>query len=186
MLRPAIFLVFLGATVGSLFDWLHVRTGAIAYPHPTSLGIAWWVPLLYGTAAPAIGLSHPLADRWLGRQARVPHTRVRLILGFSGFCAIWFATGALPYSSTIVAAILAPISLAIWFLFDRTWQGVVLAIATAVFGFGFEAILSRLGLFRHTHPDVLGIAIWLPTIYVAASVGIGNLGRALTHRGSTI
>ena len=180
MLRPAIILVLLGATFGSLFDWLHVKTGAIAYAKPTSLGIAWWVPLLYSTAALAIGLSHPMADRLLGRVERVAHTRARLVFGFVAFCAIWFATGALPFSSAIVAAMLAPVSLAIWFALDRTWQGLLLASSTAVFGFAFEALLSRLGLFRHIHPDVLGIAIWLPTIYVAASVGIGNLGRALT------
>jgi hypothetical protein len=42
-----------------------------------------------------------------------------------------------------------------------------------------EVVLSSAGLFSHTHPDVLGVALWLPWIYVAASVGVGNLGRWL-------
>ena len=44
-----------------------------------------------------------------------------------------------------------------------------------------EVVLSRAGLFRHTHPDVLGIALWLPWIYVGASVGLGNVGRFLAE-----
>ncbi|MCY0541599.1 hypothetical protein OVW21_26595, partial [Klebsiella pneumoniae] len=51
---------------------------------------------------------------------------------------------------------------------------------TAIVGFAVEVTLSRAGLFFHTHPDVLGIALWLPWIYVAASVGLGNVGRWLT------
>ena len=37
----------------------------------------------------------------------------------------------------------------------------------------------RAGLFHHTQRDMLGLAYWLPWLYVAGSVGIGNIGRAL-------
>jgi hypothetical protein len=179
MLRRALVLALLGATFGTLFDWAHVRTGAIGYPRPDMFGIAWWVPLLYTCASLAIGLSHPIADRLLGRRPRFPHTRARLAVGFFGLCAIWFASGALPFSTMVVSAFLAPAALALWWTLDRTWQGLLAAVATAIVGFAVEVVLSRAGFFHHTHPDVLGIAVWLPWIYVAASVGLGNVGRWL-------
>lgn len=182
MLRRALILASLGAVFGTLFDYAHVRTGAIAYPSPSPIGVPFWVPFLYAGSALLIGFSHPTMDRWLGRPERFALTPLRIAAGFAGFLAVWFLSGALPFGSGAVALILAPIALAIWFFLDRTWQGLVLAALTAIIGFAMEVGLSRAGLFRHTHPDVLGIAVWLPCIYVAASVGVGNLGRALSPR----
>ena len=179
-LGAALILALLGASLGPALDYAHVVTGAIRYPAPTH-GLPWWVPLLYAGAALAIGLSHPAGDALLGRRPRLPLTRGRVVAGFAGFCAVWLASGALPLSSAIVAGILAPGSLALWWWLDRSWQGLLQAAATAAGGCAVEVVLSRAGLFSHTHPDVLGVALWLPWIYVAASVGVGNVGRWLSH-----
>jgi len=72
-------------------------------------------------------------------------------------------------------------SLAMWWALDRTWQGVVAALATALGGCATEVALSHAGLFHYTHPDVLGLAQWLPWNYVAAAVGLGNVGRWLAE-----
>ena len=179
MLRPAIFLALLGAALGPILDYAHVATGAIRYTPPVRF-VPWWVPLLYTGAALSIGLSHPAADRLL-RRAPAPLTRPRLVAGFAAFCAVWFLSGALPFGSLVVAAILAPASLALWWWLDRTWQGLVQAALTAAGGCAVELTLTRAGLFAHNHPDVLGLAWWLPWIYVAASVGVGNVGRWLVR-----
>jgi hypothetical protein len=172
----------LGASFGTLFDYAHVRTGAITYPGLDHPGVPFWVPLLYTGAALSIGLTHPVGDRLLGRRARFPHTPGRLVAGFVGLCAIWFLTGALPLDTAVVSAILGAASLGMWWGLDRTWQGLVQAGATAAAGCAVEVTLMRAGWFRHTHPDVLGFALWLPWIYVAASVGLGNVGRWLAER----
>ena len=172
-------LALLGATFGTLFDEAHVLTGAIRYPGPPAFGVPWWVPLLYAGASLGIGLSTPIADGWLGRRARFPETPARLVAGFVGLCAVWFASGALPLGSAAVAVILAAASLGMWWGLDRTWQGLVEAAGTALAGCAVEVTLSRAGLFAHTRQDVLGLAWWLPWIYVAASVGLGNVGRRL-------
>ncbi|MFT3765402.1 MAG: hypothetical protein QM820_07805 [Minicystis sp.] len=177
-MRAVIILALLGASLGPVLDYAHVVTGAIRYPPPVRF-VPWWVPLLYLGASLAIGLSHPAADGMLGRPAPPLLTRGRLAAGFLGFCAIWFASGALHFSSAIVAAILAPASLALWWWLDGTGQGLVQGATTALGGCAVEIGLSRVGLFSHTHQDVLGIAWWLPWIYVAASVGLGNIGRWL-------
>jgi hypothetical protein len=177
-LRAVLILALLGASLGPVLDYAHVVTGAIRYPPPTRW-LPWWVPLLYMGAALAIGLSHPLGDAPFGRRPRLPLTRGRVAAGFAGFCAVWLASGALPFSSAIVCAVLAPASLALWWWLDRSWQGLLQAAATVACGCAVEIVLSRAGLFSHTHPDVLGVALWLPCIYVAASVGVGNVGRWL-------
>jgi hypothetical protein len=177
MLRAALRLALLGAVLGPLLDYAHVVTGAIRYA-PGVRFVPWWVPLLYAGAALSVGLAHPAMDRHLGRVP-APKDRAHLAAGFAGFCAVWVASGAIPLGSAAVAAILAPASLALWWWLDRTWQGLVQAAATAAGGCLVEMTLSRAGLFAHTHPDVLGLAWWLPWIYVAASVGVGNVGRWL-------
>ena len=177
--RRALLLTLLGAAVGPIFDFAHVHTGAIGYSRPLFLGLDWWVPLVYIGAAAGIGLSHPWIDRALGRRSRWPHTRARLAIGLIGVCAIWLASGAIPLDSLSVTAILAPASLALWWALDRTWQGLLMAGGTAIAGVLIEVTLMRAGLFHHTHRDMLGLAYWLPWLYVAGSVGIGNIGRAL-------
>lgn len=180
-LRAVIALAVMGAALGPMLDYLHVVTGAIRY-HPPVPFVPWWVPLLYTGASLAIGLSHPVMDPLLGRAQPPPLTPARLAAGFVGLCAVWFASGAIHLPSAIVAAILAPASLALWWWLDRTGQGLAQAAATAVGGCAVEIVLSRAGVFSHTHQDVLGVALWLPFIYVAASVGLGNMGRWLVHR----
>jgi hypothetical protein len=185
VLRAALVLAILGATLGPVLDYAHVVTGAIRYA-PEVRFLPWWVPVLYGGAALGIGLSHPAFDRLFPRRTASRLTRGRLGAGFGIFCAIWFASGAIPLPSAPVAALLAPASLALLWWLDRTWQGLVQAAATAAAGVAVEVTLSRAGLFSHTHPDVLGVALWLPWLYVAASVGVGNIGRWLVASGAAI
>ena len=178
MLRAAIVLFLLGAVLGPVLDYLHVVTGAIRYMDPARF-VPWWVPIVYISASLSIGLTHPMADKLLRRRTPAQLTGARVAAGFVGFCAIWFASGAIPLGSGAVALLLAPASLALWWWLDRTVQGLAMAAGTAAGGVAVEVVLTRAGLFAHTHPDVLGVAFWLPCIYVAASVGIGNLGRWL-------
>ncbi|HEV7235896.1 MAG TPA: hypothetical protein VGN15_06935, partial [Ktedonobacteraceae bacterium] len=73
----AILWLFLsGAIVGTALDVYHVHSHIERYPVPVLFGVAWWVPLLFGTAVVAIGCTHPLVDPLLG-QRRQPR---RLLL----------------------------------------------------------------------------------------------------------
>ena len=55
----------------------------------------------------------------------------------------------------------------------------VLALATAAVGVGVEATLASRGVFSYVAPDAGRVASWLPWLYVAASVAVGNLARYL-------
>src|SRR6266568_9121381 len=75
----ALWLFLLGATFGTALDALHVYTGVERYPMPAFLGVAWWVPLLFGAAAIAIGYSHPLVDPLISRTR--PYRRLSSSIG---------------------------------------------------------------------------------------------------------
>lgn len=173
-------LLLAGATLGSLFDWTHVATGTTAYTAPYWLGLAWWVPLMFASAALAIGLSHPHLDRRFGhRPPRRSHTA--LLAGLVGLGAIWAGSGLLPLPHWQRGLVLAPAALALWWTLDRTRVGLALAAATAIVGCAVEILVSRLGYFVYVEPDFININSWLPWVYVAASVAGGNLGRALSR-----
>jgi hypothetical protein len=190
--RDLLVLFMVGAVFGSLGDLTHVLTGTTTYP-PLVYGIyffgllPYWVPLLFGTAGIAIGASHPWADRWLGGGTR-PGTRTwgLVAAGSSAFLGLDALSGWLPRDSLgIASVVLAAGALGLWIWLDRTWQGLVLAAATALVGTAFEVMLIRRGIFAY-RPQLSGLAgaaPWLPWLYVAASVAVGNLGRKLQQTG---
>lgn len=176
--RLVLRLVILGAVVGPLLDRAHAWTGAIGYDVPvTALGVPWWVSLVYIGAALGIGLSHPALDRALKRPQRVTLSLPKLALGFTMMALLWVASGLLPGSNAFIAACLFVGAAATLAALDRTWQGALMALGTGAGGVVVETALVRLGLFHHRRPDVLGLPIWLPCLYFAGSVAIGNLAR---------
>jgi hypothetical protein len=179
IVRQLLVLAAFGAVVGPVLDFAHFRTGAIGYLTPVTFGVPWWVVIVYACAAVGIGGSHPRLDRLLGRRQRVPLTPALLVAGVLALFAIWIASGLLPFSSGVVSAILAVASLGVWAALDRTAQGLALGAGTAAAGVLVEVVLVKAGLFYHAHADVLGVALWLPWLYVAGSVAIGNVGRRL-------
>jgi hypothetical protein len=174
--REAVGLLAAGAVLGTLLDGVHVATATTRYTHPTVAGLAWWVPLMFGGATVAIGASHRLVDRWLRRDLRPDGGRVAagmvLVLG------LWATSGLVKPAGTALW-ILAPASVAMWLLLDRTLVGLGLAIATAISGVVVEATLVSLGVFTYVAPDAGRVASWLPWLYVAASVAVGNYARWL-------
>jgi hypothetical protein len=171
-------LALLGAVIGPFLDRAHAWTGAIAYDTPvTPLGVPWWVSLVYLGAALGIGLTHPALDRVLRRPQRVALTPRVLAAGFASMVVLWIGSGLIPASNAVIALVLVAGAGGMWWAFDGTWQGVVLAAGTGMGGVVVEATLVRLGLFHHTRPDVLGLPVWLPFVYFGGSVAIGNLSR---------
>ncbi len=165
-----------GAVLGTLLDGVHVATATTRYARPAVLGLAWWVPLEFGAAALAIGLSHRLVDRLLGRDVRPSGARVAA--GMALALALW-ATSGVVKPAGMALGILAPASVAMWLALDGTLVGLALAIATAAAGVTVESTLVSLGVFAYAAPDAGRVASWLPWLYVAASVAVGNYARWL-------
>ena len=181
-MRQAIGLVAAGAVLGPLLDGVHVATATTRYAHPALFGLAWWAPLLFAGASLAIGLSHELIDVVLDRHVR-PDGRT-VTVGIVALLMLWAISGLVKPAGAALW-ILAPASVAMWAILDGSVVGLVLALATASCGVAVEASLVSAGAFAYAAPDAGRVASWLPWLYVAASVAVGNLARWLTRARST-
>jgi hypothetical protein len=169
--KPTIWLLLYGATVGTLLDGIHTHIGATVYTHPVMWRAAWWVPLLFASAF-AIGAVRPLVDRTPVSTGAV----IAAQLAFAGAYAIsgWPALGR-----PVRAAILVGIFAATWALCDGKRAGIWIAAAAAVGGPLTEIALIHLGLFRHLQVDFLAIPMWLPCLYLCAGVSLSLAGKRL-------
>lgn len=176
--KIAFSLFALGAIPGTLLDAFQVANQVERYPFPAFLGVAWWVPLLFGTASLVIGLSHPLVDPLLRHHRSPSMLNSIAALGWL-ILAYLISVGALdPLTKT---GLLLLIYLNFWMLSGRAWQNLVLSIVTAITGTLIEMILVAPGAFEYLHPNWLGVPAWLPLIYACASLAVGDMGRSLIH-----
>src|SRR5215467_1480013 len=128
----ALWLFLLGATLGTMIDAFHVYTGVERYPLPAFLGVAWWVPPLFGIATVAIGYSHPLADPLL--QHIGAKRRLVISMGELTWLLLAYLIAASMLESLAKVGILVVIYLNFWILAGRSWQNLLLAFLTAVTG----------------------------------------------------
>ncbi|GAC1565728.1 MAG: hypothetical protein NVS3B14_04460 [Ktedonobacteraceae bacterium] len=176
--RTLLLLFLLGATLGTALDAFHVYSQVERYPPPTLLGVAWWVPVLFGCAAVAIGYSHPLVDPLLC------HRRFRSL--FSSLLGLaWlplvYLIGASFFDTLTKTALILLVYFNFWLLSGSDWQNLALSLVTAITGTLIEMILIAAGAFSYLHPDMLGVPYWLPGIYACASLAVGDLGRSLMY-----
>ena len=188
-MKKVLTLFAVGFVIGPIGDFFHVHTGTTAYPPEIYglyfWGLPFWVPLLFGAASLAVGLSHPAFDKILGPDRLRPGAQGlgRVVFGLLIFIGAYTLSGYLPDSyGWHNDLLLALIAMATWALLDWTWQGLVLGVLTAVSGAAAEMILVHLGVFSYLPPrnTLWGVAPWLPYLYFTASVTVGNLGRYLS------
>jgi hypothetical protein len=178
-----------GAALMFLGDQCHVISGTTAYP-PSGwtlpiVGVPAWIFPLFASTLVVVGLTHPALDRVLARPTRVPLRFRHVAIGLVSFLALWAASGFLPLATGGAKDIVLALGVAlVWWLFDRTWQGLAIGAVTALGGVVAEVLLTRSGAFHYaTHArNLFGVASWLPLLYVAGSVTGGNLGRWLSLR----
>ena len=181
--RMLLWLFLAGATLGTALDAFHVLSGVERYAAPALLGVAWWVPLLFGGAAVAIGYSHPLLDPLLH------HRRFRSLLSSLpelAWLPLAYLVSASFFDTLTKTLLIALIYCNFWLLTGGGWQNLVLSLVTAITGTLIEMILVAAGAFAYLHPDMLGVPYWLPALYACASLAVGDLGRSLFYstRGS--
>jgi hypothetical protein len=162
-----VILVGLGATLGSALDAIHSHFGAISYTSPVIAKAAWWVPLLFAGAY-GTGIGRPLLAR-----EEPPISAWKVALGMGLFIAAYWLW-------PVRCALLSAIFLTGWAICDRTRLGLLIAALAAFFGPVVEITLVHAGVFLHHEAHVLGIPVWLPFLYLTASVGLGSLARWLT------
>jgi hypothetical protein len=175
-----LWLFLLGATLGTALDAFHVYSYVEQYTRPSFFGVAWWVPLLFGSAAVAIGYSHPLVDPLIHNIR--PARRISTSIAELGWLVLAYLVTASPLGSIAKAGLLMLIYLNFWLLVGRGWQNLLLSLVTAITGTLVEMTLVAAGAFFYLQPDILGVPYWLPCIYACASLAVGDLGGSLMYR----
>ena len=179
-LKLTLILFLVGAVLGPTMDGFHTHSDTLFYPHVWLLKMDWWVPFLFGGAGVAVGLSHLDLDLRLGKDY-LDLTWVHVAFGMASFAAIYFISGFLKIDETRKVVLLYTLAFLVWYIYDKTYSGLLLALVTAVLGTFSEISLIAADWFYYTHPDFLGVPYWLPALYVAASVAVGNFARKMSR-----
>jgi hypothetical protein len=176
----ALFWLFLaGAICGTALDAFHVYSSIERYHRPAFLGVAWWVPLLFGFATVSIGYSHPFMDPLI-HNIRRPRRLTTSIAELS-WLLLAYVIAAGTFTSISKAILLGLIYFNFWLLTGRGWRNLLLSVVTAITGTLIEMTLVAAGAFSYLQSDIFGIPYWLPFMYACASLAVGDLGRSLMY-----
>ncbi len=186
--RTFLILFFLGFFLGPIGDYCHVLSGTDAYPPHIFrfyfFKIPFWVPFLFGLATLGIGLSHLSFDAKFGppEPRRGAKRGAFAMLGLLCFLGLYAASGYLRWQIGGGNDIfMTGVAIFLWVVLDRTWQGIVLGLLTALVGTAVEITLVHVGAFYYLPraANFFGVPSWLPSLYFAASVTVGNFARYL-------
>ena len=163
-----------GSVLCTLLDQLHVRFGVLAYRDGPMFGQAPWVPGLFALAtlvglagyvtwARKLGFRRDLVegprDRWGTLEAAWALAWLTVTYAVSGPLQRW--------PQALLFVYVATFALRCWSL--RAPGLAVNAVQFAVGGTAFESLLSSTGAFHYRHPDLWGVPMWLPGVYLHAA-----------------
>jgi hypothetical protein len=172
-----------GAVAGSALDALHTHSGTTAYARPGWYLMSAGTPLIFGLAGLSVGLSYPLAERLTGRRACRRLTWAEATAGFAVFAGLYAASAYLPASGAVKLVVLLVGAAGLFAGLARTTLALVLAVLTAVLGPLVEALLVHTGFFAYREPELLGVAMWLPALYLCGSLAFGAVGDKVMGAG---
>lgn len=140
----------------------------------------WWIAPSSGTAAAVVGLIYPCSDIRLGKPHKLEREWssvfkcVVLFLGISHACA------KITFNSPMhIFLFMAMSSLTLWWLFDRSKNGLGLAVLVTMCACVLLQGLIYLGVYRNGEPDFLYARSWLPWYFFSGVVTFGSIGRQL-------
>jgi hypothetical protein len=164
----------------ALCDQIHVQAGVLDYETGGFFGQAWWVPLQFGVAAVAIVAGAvPFA-----RQREQPKS-ADFVTGTAWFVAAYAASGvfdAHPIALAVAFVLAWALRVA---LARQPGPLVAYSLLLAAAGTAAEAILSAAGTFAYADPDMIGVPIWLPGLYLQGAPLALALAKALSQPGGT-
>ena len=161
-------------------DYLHATHGVTGY-FRADLGVQpWWVLLLFPTAVLVTVATVEPTRRLLGGSQLPLPTLGQLVADFGLFVGAYALTSFLHDRPTLLALILVGGWLGRCLGRQPLWV-ILFSLGNGVAGFAAEASLIALGQFKYQHPDLFGVARWLPGIYLHAGllgVTLSSLVRA--------
>ena len=195
--KQTLFMGICGALLGPFLDGYHSAFGVLAYTNPINvqlLGVRliqsdWWVPPMFGLAGIILGLTYPYLDTSFGVDSAKRRPPMHKVLYCISLFALQYYLSGLVFSlgwpDAPLHALLAALAAANWLTFDRTPTGAVMSVVTGLAGPALEIALINVlpiltgpdGLYHYTHPDLLGIPLWIGWVYAAGAPAVGNLAR---------
>ena len=164
MRRRLVVLFGAGAVGMGMCDRTHLAFGVLRQAGPAFLGQGLWVMPLFGASGVAMVLGHGAVRRWFGEPLRPARPGAAVASALLGGAA-YFVTGPLQKAPLALASGL----FAAWLvraLLRRSPASIAVSLVLCVAGPLVEATVSRLGLHTYARPDLLGVPIWLPGIYL--------------------
>jgi hypothetical protein len=154
---------------------MHYLADVLWYPDRTLWGQAWWVPMLFGGAALALAFGHRFWMNLLNQnppKASFKEIFVKAVLFMSAYAATAIFSMSPIFLTVALILLWIPIAMQPFSKAKLSYSLLVAIIGSLV-----EATLSALGQFYYNRPDILGIPIWLPALYLWAA----NVGDAISR-----
>ncbi|CAD5125048.1 DgyrCDS13292 [Dimorphilus gyrociliatus] len=185
-LLPRGFCLFL---VGSVFfivlNLLQLeRKVALSPELLTKYSDAWWVAPACGFLATVIGLLYPFIDNFLGQTHKHQPDWSSVMRCIAIFVGINHASAKLEFHNNIQLSLtLAAMSIGLWWLFDRSRSGFVLALLIAIVATVMALVLVYSGILSYTEPRLEYMRSCIPSIFFSGGVTMGSIGRQLALSG---
>jgi hypothetical protein len=158
-------MLFLAGSVGGiLLDQIHVVGGVLSYAEPVFFGQAWWVGPQYGLATVLAYLSARLFLRGAGTIGR------SIFWDSLWFVAAYFSTAVFQESvGFLILGLLGTWIVRVWFSECRL-RIAVYSLLLALVGLFYEFLLTNLGVFSYSRPQIGSVVFWLPFLYLHAGI----------------
>uniref|UniRef100_A0A8C7GPN9 Insulin-induced gene protein n=2 Tax=Oncorhynchus kisutch TaxID=8019 RepID=A0A8C7GPN9_ONCKI len=178
------FMLFsIGVFLALVLNLLQVQRNVTLFPPDVISSIfssAWWVPPCCGTASAMIGLLYPCIDSRLGEPHKFKREWSSVMRCVAVFVGINHASAKVDFANNVQLSLtLAALSIGLWWTFDRSRSGFGLGVVIALLATLSTQLLVYNGVFQYTSPDFLYIRSWLPCIFFAGVITMGNIGRQL-------
>ncbi|XP_057560795.1 insulin-induced gene 2 protein-like [Hippopotamus amphibius kiboko] len=93
------------------------------------------------------------------------------------FVGINHASAEVGFDNNIQLSLtLAALSIGLWWTFDRSESGFGLEVGVAFLATLVTQLLVYNGVYQYTSPDFLCVRSWLPYIFFAGGITMGNIG----------
>ncbi|XP_038150089.1 insulin-induced gene 2 protein [Cyprinodon tularosa] len=176
-------LFFVGVFLALVLNLLQVQRNVTLFPPDVISSVfssGWWVPPSCGFASAMIGVLYPCIDRRLGEPHKFKREWSSVMRCVAVFVGINHASAKVNFANNFQLSLtLAALSIGLWWTFDRSRSGFGLGVSFALLATVATQILVYNGVFQYTNPDFIYIRSWLPCIFFAGVITMGNIGRQL-------
>ncbi len=156
----------IGGLCGALCDQIHVQGQVLWYAIPALAGQAWWVAPLFGGASLLMYVAASLWAPYAERLSPAAVSNGEIARQFLWFVAMYALSAGMQQKPLWLCVLYAVLLVRRMLRRRDIAAQLVNAAGLAVGGTAFEMALTSTGAFSYRAPDVLGVPMWLPGLYL--------------------